>query len=383
MAGGGLYTGHRMSTKRASPRGGGVHDDRLARLRGLLKAGRLDALLITSPNDIRYLTGFSGEASAMMVTPRSMFVISDFRFQEELEPVRRRAEVIIRKGSMPEAQAELVRKIRPRRLAVQADVMTAQARAELAGAVGSSRLRDTVGLMAGLRMKKDASEIAAIARGAKIQQEAMRALISTIRAGQTERAIAARLEFEMKQRGADGTSFDTIVAAKANGSKPHYRPGGQKVAKGRPLLIDWGARAGGYCSDMTRTFCIGSWPRTMREIYEIVLAAHLAAIDAAKPGMTCGDLDGIARRIIEKAGYGKQFGHGLGHGLGLDIHEGPRLFTNVRTVLEPGMVITIEPGIYLPGIGGVRIEDDILITDRGARNLCSLPKDLKWATLHG
>ncbi|MBL8746254.1 MAG: aminopeptidase P family protein, partial [Phycisphaerae bacterium] len=273
--------------------------------------------------------------------------------------------------------------LRVRALAVQSEHLSLQARGELAKAVGSSRLRDSVGLLSSLRLLKDASEIAAITRGAKIQQAALLATLPTIRPGQSERQIAARLEFEMKSRGADGLSFETIVAARANGSKPHYRPGGEKTAKGKPLLIDWGARVEGYCSDMTRTFSIGSWPRKLKEVYRVVLEAHLAAIDAVKPGMTCGELDGVARGIIARAGYGKEFGHGLGHGIGLDIHEAPRVFTTTQTVLEPGMVITIEPGVYLPGVGGVRIEDDILVTDRGARNLCSLPKDLEWATLHG
>lgn len=360
-----------------------LFSDRLARLRRSVASDGFDGLLISNPNDIRYLTGFSGEASALVVTSREGVVVSDFRFQEELEPLRARFDVVIRKGSMLEAQAAVVKKLKSRRLAVQAEFLSAQQRAELAKAVGASRLRDSVGLVAGLRIKKDESEIAAIARGARIQEEALLAVRSSLRPGQTEREIAARLEYEMMSRGAEGTSFGTIVAAKANGSKPHYRAGPDKTAKGRTLLIDWGARFDGYCSDMTRVFAFGSWPRVLREVYEIVLAAQMAAIAAAKPGMTCAELDGVARGIITKAGYGKEFGHGLGHGIGLDIHEGPRLFTSTKTPLEAGMVITIEPGVYLPGVGGVRIEDDIVITPKGARNLCSLPKDLKWATLHG
>ncbi len=357
--------------------------DRLRRLRASLKRQRFDGVLITYPNDIRYLTGFGGEASAAFVTAKELVVVSDFRFQEELESLRGRAEVVIRKGAMPEAQAQVFKRLRLRAAAVQSEHLGVRTRSELAKGVGASRLRDSVGVMSSLRLVKDASEVALIARGVKVQQEALLATLPTIRSGQTEREIAARLEYEMKCRGADGLSFETIVAAKANGSKPHYRPGTEKTAKGRPLLIDWGARVDGYCSDMTRTFSLGSWPRKMKEIYEVVLEAHLAAIDAVKPGMTCSELDGVARGIITKAGYGKEFGHGLGHGIGLDIHEGPRLFTTTTTALEVGMVITIEPGVYLPGVGGVRIEDDILVTDRGARNLCSLPKGLEWATLHG
>lgn len=356
---------------------------RLRRLRASLRQHRFDGLLITYPNDIRYLTGFSGEASVALVTEKTFIIISDFRFQEELQPLKSRAEIVIRKGGMPEAQTETINRLKPRALAVQSEHLGAQSRVDLAKAVGASRVRDSVGLLATLRLVKDESEIAAIAKAAKVQQDALLATLKTIKAGQTERQIAARLEYEMKCRGADGLSFESIVAAKANGSKPHYRAGPEKTAKGKTLLIDWGARFDGYCADMTRVFALGSWPTKLKEVYEIVLDAHLAAIDAVRPGMTASQLDGVARALITKAGYGKEFGHGLGHGIGLDIHEGPRLFTTTKTVLEPGMVITIEPGVYLPGIGGVRIEDDILVTDRGARNLCSLPKDLQWATLHG
>lgn len=370
---------HTRKKKSLSPAFG----DRLRRLRQALKRERFDGVLITTANDIRYLTGFCGEASAAVVTGREFIVISDFRFQEELEGLRGRAEVVIREGGMAEEQARVVKRVKCRRLALQSESLSAAARDGLASAVGRSRVRDSVGLMSGLRLVKDESEIAMIARGVRIQEEALLATLPTIRVGQRESEIAARLEYEMKCRGAEGESFETIVAARANGSKPHYRPGAEKTAKGRPLLIDWGARVGGYCSDMTRTFSVGSWSRKMREVYEIVLEAQRAAIEAVRPGITCGELDGVARGIITKAGFGKEFGHGLGHGIGLDIHEGPRVFTTTRTVLEAGMVITIEPGVYLPGIGGVRIEDDILVCPRGARNLCSLPKDLKWATLHG
>lgn len=357
--------------------------DRVRRLRTALKRERFDAVLISNPNDIRYLTGFSGEASTAFLTAEDLVLISDFRFQEELGPLRKRMEVVIRKGSMLDAQQAVCKRLKPRSLALQSEHLTVQGRAQLADALGARRLRDSEGLLTALRLVKDATEIAEIRAAAKIQQEALTATIKTIRAGQTERGIAARLEYEMRSRGADGLSFETIVAAKANGSKPHYRAGEEQIAKGKPLLIDWGARVNGYCADMTRTFSLGSWNKKMREVYEIVLEAHLVAIDAARPGITCAALDAVARRVISDAGYGGQFGHGLGHGIGLDIHEGPRVMATSQTVLEPGMVITIEPGVYLPGVGGVRIEDDILLTDRGARNLCSLPKSLEWATLHG
>jgi Xaa-Pro aminopeptidase len=356
---------------------------RIKRLRAKLARAGHDAMLVTIERDIRYLTGFIGEASCLIVTAKRLICISDFRFEEERLSLRGLAEVVMRKGSMPEAQREVIAGLKPASLAIQAEAMSIDARATLAKAVGARRVRDTVGIIAELRIIKDEIEVGLIKKAAKIQQDALLATLPTIKAGQTEAAIAARLEFECRVRGAEGMSFGTIVAAGANGSKPHYRAGNVKTAKGRPLLIDWGCVHGGYCSDMTRTFSLGAWPAKVREIYGITLEAHLAGIAAVRAGATCAEVDRAARSVIDRAGYGERFGHGLGHGIGLDIHEAPRLFKTVDRPLEPGMVVTIEPGIYLPGVGGVRIEDDILVTPKGGRNLCSLPKDIQWATLNG
>jgi Xaa-Pro aminopeptidase len=186
----------------------------------------------------------------------------------------------------------------------------------------------------------------------------------------------------MKTRGSSEPGFQTIVAAGANSSLPHYRAGPKKLAAGKPVLIDWAAVYKGYHADMTRTFTLGKWPPKLREVYEIVLEAQQAAAAALAPGKSSGEVDGVARKIITRHGYAEFFGHGLGHGIGLTGHEEPRL-TNMLapTRLEAGMVVTVEPGIYLPGIGGVRIEDDYIITEDGAKNLCSMPKDIESCTL--
>lgn len=375
-----------MSTPRRSHRENGPLGpwaQRLERLREAMRRHRLDCLLVTNPSDIFYLTGFIGEASAAIVSLRHLLIISDFRFKEELEPLRNFADIIIRKGAMASEQAAALKRLRPRSIAVQAEHISLAARNELAKALRPRRLTASAGLLAALRMKKDDQEIDAIRRAVHIQEEALLATLRAIRPGQTERAVASRLEFEMRKRGADGPSFPTIVAAGPNGSRPHYRAGDSLVAYGSTLLIDWGAHAGGYCSDMTRTFALVRWPRKMKEVYRIVLDAHLAGVDAVRPGRTCAEVDRASRRVIEHAGYGQAFGHGLGHGIGLEVHEAPRMAGSVRTLLEPGMVVTIEPGVYLPGVGGVRIEDDILVTPNGAKSLCSLPKNIEWATLHG
>ena len=369
--------------KSRSARGNEPYRARLAKLRRLIAQHGCEGLLITSANDIRYLSGFCGEDSYALVMPRELFIISDFRFQEELEPVRRQAKVVIRKGPMGEAVDGLLFDVRPKRLGLQAEHASIELRRRLERSYGAKRLRDTIGLLSGLRLIKDATEIAMIRHAAGIQEAAMRAVRGTIRPGQSEGEICGRLETEMRRRGAMGTSFETIVAAGPNSSRPHHRAGPAKVRRGGVLLIDWGARFEGYCSDMTRVFALGRWPAKMAEVYKVVLEAHEAAAAAVRPGIACTDLDAVARRIITKAGYGAQFGHGLGHGIGLNIHEDPRLSRQGRGELRPGMVTTIEPGVYLPGIGGVRIEDDILVTARGGRRLCTLPRDLRWATLHG
>lgn len=357
------------------------HAPRVKRLRSALKTNGFDSLLVTNPKDIRYLTGFHGDASALLVLPKKLIVISDFRFQEELELLKGFASVVIRSGTMLDAQSSLIGDLKLKALALQSEVMTVETRNAIAKAVGPKRVRDSSGLLRGLRIIKDEHEIKLIRKAVGIQQDSLLALRKQLKLGMTEREVAARLEYEMKVRGAEEPAFSTIAAAQANGSLPHAVPGSTRTAKGKGLLIDWGATVDGYHSDMTRTFSFGRWSPKMHEVYEVVLEAHLAAIAAVRPGKTCAEIDMVARDIITEAGYGKEFGHALGHGIGLDVHEDPRVHRTTKTKLLPGMVITIEPGIYLPGIGGVRIEDDVLVTARGGESLCSLPKDIHWATL--
>ncbi|HYE02933.1 MAG TPA: M24 family metallopeptidase [Phycisphaerales bacterium] len=383
-------------TPARAPKGAGAaaHAGRLARLRGLIASSGADGLLVTNPKDVGYLTGFLGGDSYLYVPAGSSgadpggqaaVVISDFRYQEELEEVRRAgtARVHIRAQGMTEAVLEVVGGLLggPGKLGVQAEHMSLALKRALEAGLGAGRVVETGGLVGKLRAVKDEHEIALIVKAARLQEEALLTVLEEVRPGQTELEIAAVLEAEMKMRGSDEPGFKTIVAAGAHGSLPHYRPGTSKVAANKPLLIDWGAVYQGYHADMTRTFAIGKWNRTMREIYQIVLEAQESAAAALGPGRTTHEIDAIARRHITRAGYGEQFGHGLGHGMGLDGHEDPRLNPMfAEAVLEVGNVVTVEPGIYLPGLGGVRIEDDYVITERGARNLCSLPKSMEFAS---
>ncbi len=368
----------RRSASRSKP--DAVFRDRQKRLRAKLKELDADALLITNANDIRYLTGFRGEDSVAVLAPRRLLIISDFRFEEELSAVRSRASVRIRTGGMIDAIRDVVHDLAPDRLVLQAEHCSLAFRRALARAVGARRLKEATGLITSLRAVKDDAEIRAIRKAVRVQEAAFETVLETLESGRSETLICADLERELKTRGAEEPAFGTIVAAGPNGSLPHAVPGARRSAKGRPLLIDWGARVDGYCGDMTRTLSLARWPAELRSIYEIVLDAHLAAIEAVRPGAAARDVDDAARRIIERAGYGERFGHGLGHGIGLNVHEAPRLAKTSGDVLEAGMVVTIEPGVYIPGLGGVRIEDDILVTEGGSKNLCSLPKTLDWAT---
>ncbi len=361
------------------------YKDRLARLRALALKHTVSHTLITNPLDVGYLTGFLGGDSYLVVSPNSATIITDFRYIEELEPVKPIANIFMRKGSMPAAVAEVFTSTKVDRCGFQADHVTVAHQAEIAKALGKgpqNRLVATTGLVNQMRVIKDDFEIALIQKAVKIQEEALKATLPQIKVGLSELEVAAILESEMKSRGSSKPGFESIVAAKANGSLPHYRPSDKvKVTKGQPLLIDWGSTYHGYQGDMTRTFAMETWPKKIKEIYEIVREAQQMAADALAPGKTTHEIDAIARDHITKAGYGEQFGHGLGHGLGLS-KEPP--FLNPLYPPEPlqvGHVCTIEPGIYLPGVGGVRIEDQYVITEKGAKNFCSLPKDVAWSTL--
>lgn len=349
---------------------------------------KADALLVSNPFDVAYLTGFHGGDSYLLVPLRGggrATILSDSRYAEELRPFARTFAVAMRDGDMSKAVARVCAAKGHRAVGVQGETMTLAEReridSELAG-VGLKGTVATRGLVAGGRMVKDAGEIASIRSAVGVQEAALRAVLPKIRPGMSESTVAGLLEYEMKVRGSSQPSFETIVGAGASSSKPHYRPGAVRLKKHNLLLIDFGATVGGYHSDMTRTFALGKWPAGMLEVYKIVLEAHERAAAGLRAGVTNKAVDALARDYIKSKGYGEHFGHGLGHGIGLVIHEGPSLGHKAAEMeLKPGMVVTIEPGIYLPGVGGVRIEDDYVVRARGSENLCTLPRSPAWATL--
>lgn len=338
---------------------------------------RTSALLVSKPEDVRYLSGFTGDDSFLLLVGDSATLITDGRYCEQAHRECRDIDVHVRTGPVSAALPGLLKGLRVRSVMVQAEHMAVGFEQALADALAPRKVRAVAEVTASLRQVKDASEIRAISRAVHIAQTALRGLLARgMRglAGRSEREVAAELDYHMRLAGADAPAFDTIVAAGAHASLPHYRPAATRIRPGQCLLIDWGARAGGYCSDLTRTLLLGKIPPKLAEIYKVVLRAQAAGIAACRPGVSTRTVDAAARKIIENAGFGAQFVHGLGHGIGLEVHEGPGLGRTAAGRLRSGMVVTVEPGIYLPGVGGVRIEDDILIIPGGTRRLSSLPR---------
>jgi Xaa-Pro aminopeptidase len=360
---------------------------RLRELRRRLRDGKIDALLVTEPKDIRYLTGFIGEDSWLLIPLRgtSVHILSDSRFEEQIAREAPQAKAVMRKGSIADATAKLCDKLTSiDRVGVQPGSMTLAVRMALIKSLGGARRVVPIddGLLRQRSVKSD-EEVAAIEAALRIQERAFGELCHFIEPGMREYEAAAYLEYRMRALGADGRSFPTITAVGANAALPHAVPGDARIEKNELVLIDWGARKDGYCGDLTRVVALGSMPAAMREVYEVVLEAQLAGIEAVRPGAEPREVDAAARKVIEDAGYGDRFGHGLGHGLGLAVHEQPALSPRAKEgeALEVGQVVTVEPGVYVPGVGGVRIEDDVLVTAGGKRVLSRLPKTLESAII--
>ena len=354
---------------------------RLDRARVMLADKNIDAFLVTNRMDHYYLTGFSGEDSAVLITGRGVHVITDGRFETSSKAEVGWARRHFRKRLLAEEIGNVCRKLKLKKLHIQPGAVTVADQQELRRRVKPTRLANAPDILGQLRRIKDREEIKVTRQAIRVAEEAFQATRKSIRAGQTERQIAARLEYEMQKRGATGCAFPSIVAEGPNAALPHAVPGARKVRKGSAILVDWGAIYDFYRSDLTRMIFVGSIPPRIRKIYGIVLEAQEKAIEAVKPGERMCDVDAVARRHIKKCGYGKYFGHGLGHGLGLNTHEPPRLSWMSDEKLAAGMVVTVEPGIYLPGIGGVRIEDDVVVTDSGCEVLTTFSKDIERAVV--
>jgi Xaa-Pro aminopeptidase len=353
---------------------------RAERLRARFVPAGIDALLVTRLPNVTYLTGFTGSAAMVLVGPDTLVFVTDGRYGEQAAEqltaagVEARIEVRVSQAAQREVMSEAAGGCR--RLGLEAHGVTwAQQRAFAGEWFPDAELVATEHLVEDLRRVKEPAEVARIQAACAIADDALAVVAPRLAERPTERDVALWLELEMRDRGAAGTSFDPIVASGPNGAKPHARPSGRSIEAGEPVVIDFGCVVDGYCSDMTRTLSVGDPGREARHVYEVVRDAQQWGRDAVGAGVDCARVDKACRDVIDAAGWGDAFVHGTGHGVGLEIHESPRVAATSRDTLASGYVVTVEPGVYLPGLGGVRIEDTVVVTDDGADVLTRFPKD--------
>jgi Xaa-Pro aminopeptidase len=349
------------------------------RLRKAFKKAGVDALLVTDFTNVTYLTGFTGDDSYLLVRGDGEIVLSDPRYVTQLGEECPGLDMQIRPPgvSMVQAVLRVVRASQVSRLGIEGDSMTVGLRDKLAEKLPKVEVVATSGLVEQLRLFKDKEEVGRIRRAVWQAEKAFGVLRSMLRPEMTEKEAADELEHQFRLFGAKDAAFPSIVAVGARGALPHAVPTKKRIGDDDFVLIDWGANEGLYRSDLTRVLVTGRISPKFERIYRIVLEAQLKAIAAIRPGVVAHEVDNVARAYITKAGFGRRFRHGLGHGLGLLVHEGPRLAVKNQTILRPGMVVTVEPGIYLPGWGGIRIEDDVLVTRSGHEVLTHAPKQLE------
>lgn len=341
---------------------------RIRAIRRELDKKKIRFLLVTKPANVTYITGFLGEDSWAAVAKGRAYLLTDSRYTEQAQKECPSCKIIDRAGPMAGAVAGLVKKFKSVRTVAVEDSVSMADFGQLKKTV-KTRFRTVSGIIENVRNIKDQSEIATIRSAAAISAKALAQTLPYIKPGVTESELAGMLDFQIRKLGA-GNSFETIVAFGPNGSRPHHQPGKRKLKKKDAVLIDFGAKYNGYCSDITRCFVIGGMTDFYKKVYDVVEQAQAAAIKTIKPGVKLTQVDAAARQVIEKAGL-PIYGHGTGHGFGLEIHESPFLKLDGKGKLQAGQVITIEPGIYIPGRLGIRIEDDILVTETGHKILTS------------
>jgi Xaa-Pro aminopeptidase len=369
--------------------------NRIRRLRELLARagpdeGPVDGLVVTTPANIRWLSGFSGSAGSLLVTSASALLVTDGRYRtqavEQLAGCGVDNEIGVSIGGVQAQRQELATAAGGlRTIGLEADNVSWSAQRSWEELFASAAVSPTRGVVEQLRMVKDAGEVDRMARAAAIADEALATVLpmlgatGTVRAGGTltESRFAAALDHAMRERGAEDSAFETIVASGENSAKPHARPGDRIIGPGDPVVVDFGAVFDGYRSDMTRTFCIGGPPRgELAALFDLVADSQRAGVRSVGPGVVAGTVDQACRQVIAASGWGERFEHGTGHGVGLDIHEAPSVGPGSTAILDAGTVVTVEPGVYLPATGGVRIEDTLVVTEEGSRTLTLFPKEV-------
>jgi Xaa-Pro aminopeptidase len=357
----------------------GRFEKRRDKLRRMIRKQGLDGLLVTNFTNVTYLSGFTGDDSYLVVGRNEDILVSDQRYTTQLQEECPGLELAIRGPGkkMISSLLAVFRGLKIQAMGIEANSMSVGLRDALDGGLKQGKLVGTQDWVEQLRMIKDQDEIARTRTACLQARRAMEVVRALLTPDMTELDVAAELEYQARRFGAKSLSFPPIIAVGPRSALPHANPTSGRIGSGDFTLFDWGANEGLYLSDLTRILVTGKISPKLRKIYAIVLEAQLTAIRAIRPGIPCEEVDRIARDIIAKAGYGKRFGHGLGHGTGLDIHEAPRFSQGQKTVLKAGMIVTVEPGIYLPGWGGVRIEDDVLVTREGHEVLSSVPNQLE------
>lgn len=353
--------------------------ERLNRIQRALQSRKLDALLVTQPDNRRYLSGFKagdmniGESAGVLLIPRrgQPLLLTDFRYQLEAEAEAPGFKILVYKRGILDLLTEVLADRAIKKMAFESHYFlhqTAQKLAALSQKIGVEAI-PTSGLVERLRLAKSPAEINLIRAAVQLNERVFQEVFKEIKVGMTERQVAIMIETLMREKGSEGPCFATIVASGPNGAKPHAVPGERPLKEGEPIVVDMGLILNGYCSDMTRTVVLGEPAPETRNIFRLVRQAQLAGVKAIRAGVTGAAVDRAARQIIVEAGYGTRFGHALGHGVGLAVHEGPALSSRCKKKLQAGMVVTVEPGIYLPAWGGVRLENMVVVTAQGCEVL--------------
>lgn len=353
-----------------------MDNQRLQYLRVAMQASQLEALLITNPINRKYMTGFTGSAGAALVTADHAVLFTDFRYMTQAPQEAKAYEVIEHQIPFIETVRQYLQENHIQELGFEETDISHAVYRSYAQALQGIKLVPIEGMVEELRAVKDETELQIMQEAAALADRSVEHILDYIKPGVTEKDIALELEFFMRKNGAHSSSFDIIVASGERSALPHGVASDRILQNNEFVKMDFGALYKGYCSDITRTVMLGSPSAKHQEIYDIVLEAQLHALEHIKPGMTGREADALTRDIIKRYGYNDYFGHGTGHGIGMEIHEAPRLSMTSDQILKPGMTVTVEPGIYLPDFGGVRIEDDIVITDVGIKKLTHASKNL-------
>lgn len=351
------------------------YSGRIESVRALLGEHDVDALLVTDLTNVRYLTGFSGTNGQVLVTTSGTVFLSDPRYEARANSLVDAAEIVIYPNRLTDVLGDRLSAVKATRVGIEAATMTLATRSDLAARVEGFELVATKNLVESLRRTKDVDEITLIRKAVALADSTFVWAIDRIAPGVVERDLALDIEVHMRQAGAEGVSFEPIVGSGPLSAHIHHTPSDRSLEKGDLVLLDFGCKVDGYCSDLTRTVVLGPAPGEQQEIYSLVLAAQQAAIDTVATGVGGAECDGVARALIDDTGHSEHFGHGLGHGVGLDVHEQPTLNRISEDVLETGNVVTVEPGVYVPAVGGIRIEDIVVVTEDGREVLGKAPKD--------